>query len=874
MATTTPMMAQYQRLKKKYQDCLLFFRMGDFYEMFYEDATIAARILGITLTSRAHGKSAKVPLAGVPWHSADTYVARLIKAGYKVAICEQIEDASQAKGIVKRDVVQVVTPGTTVSDRVLSQERNNYLVAIDQRDGLTGLAVVDLSTGEFELQELEDSHLEGTLERLAPAEVLVPTGKEKAYRDLIARLLPAAAVSTMDDWRFAHDQAYQTLIGHFQTTSLKGFGCENLPLAVGAAGAALQYLKDNQRSALSHIRSLSTVSPSDYMILDATTVRNLEILRPLREGVKGATLGSVLHRVKTSMGARLLERWLRQPLLSRERIEERLDAVQDLVDDASVRRELGTSLKDIADLERLIGKVGCGRANARDLNALKDSLEIIPKIKKDLGESSAGLLKETRDRLSEMRPVVEIIGSSLVDDPPMALNDGGLIRDGYHQELDDLRQVSGEGKGWIARLQEEERQRTGIRSLKVGYNKVFGYYIEVTKPNLSKVPETFIRKQTLTSAERFITPELKEQEARVLGAEDRIKELEYKLFLEIREQVGAAAGEIQNNARLLSRLDVLISLAAVAVENDYCRPVVDEGEQIVIRQGRHPVVEKLIQGEEFVPNDTLLDNHSDQILIITGPNMAGKSTYLRQVGLIVLLAQMGSFVPAREARIGLVDRIFTRVGASDSLATGESTFLVEMNETANILHNATPRSLLLLDEIGRGTSTFDGLSIAWAVAEYIHNTSGLSAKTLFATHYHELTELALILPRVRNYNVAVKEWQDHVVFLRKIVEGGCDHSYGIQVARLAGLPAEVIDRAKEVLANLEEAELTPNKLPRLALGAHAPPMAGSSQLSLFTAGEHPVLETLRSTDVDRITPLEALSLLHRIKEQIEEREKE
>jgi len=874
MGTMTPMMAQYQSFKKKYQDCLLFFRMGDFYEMFYEDATIAARVLGITLTSRAHGQSAKVPLAGVPWHAADTYVARLIKAGYKVAICEQVEDASQAKGIVKRDVVQVVTPGTTVSDRIISQERNNFLVAIDERDGLTGLAVVDLSTGEFELQEMDDTQLEGALERLAPAEVLVPAGKEGSYRDLIGRLLPAAAVSTIDDWRFSHDQAYQILTNHFQTVSLKGFGCEDLTLAVGAAGAALQYLKDNQRSALSHIRSLSTVSPTDYMILDATTVRNLEILRPLREGLKGATLGSVLHRVKTSMGARLLERWLRQPLLNRKRIVERLDAVEDLVEDASLRRELGASLKDIADLERLVGKVGCGRANARDINALKDSLEIIPKIKKDLEGSSAGLLKETRKQLSEMRPVVEIIGSSLVDDPPMALNDGGLIRDGYHQELDDLRRISGEGKGWIARLQEGERQRTGIKSLKVGYNKVFGYYIEVTKPNLSKVPEFYIRKQTLANAERFITPELKEQEARVLGAEDRIKELEYQLFLEIREQVGAAAGEIQSNARLLARLDVVISLAAVAVENNYCRPEVDESEQIVIRQGRHPVVEKLIRGEEFVPNDTLLDNQSDQILIITGPNMAGKSTYLRQVGLIVLLAQMGSFVPAREARIGLVDRIFTRVGASDSLATGESTFLVEMNETANILHNATPRSLLLLDEIGRGTSTFDGLSIAWAVAEHIHNTPGLSARTLFATHYHELTELALILERVKNYNVAVKEWQDHVVFLRKIVEGGCDHSYGIQVARLAGLPAEVIARAKEVLANLEEAELTPNKIPRLALGAHAPPMAASSQLSLFTAREHPVLETLRNTDVDRITPLEALSLLNRIKEQIEEQEKE
>jgi len=868
MAHMTPMMAQYQSLKKKHQDCLLFFRMGDFYEMFYEDATIASRVLGITLTSRAHGKSAKVPLAGVPWHAADSYVARLIKAGYKVAICEQIENPSESKGIVKRDVVQVVTPGTTVSERILSQERNNYLLAIDIRNGLAGLAAVDLSTGEFELQEVERNQLEGELGRLAPAEVLVPSEGEHNYRELIGRIWPAATVSSIEDWRFSYDQAYQTLIGHFQTASLKGFGCDKMNTAVGAAGAALQYLKDNQRSALTHIRSLSTVSPKDYMMLDATTVRNLEILQPLREGLKGATLKSVLHRVRTSMGARLLERWLRKPLLDRKRIDERLDAVEGLVNDPALRRELMAALKEIADLERLVGRVGCGRANARDLNALKDSLEVIPKIKETLKTSSASLLKETREQLNEMLPVVETIGSSLVDDPPATLNDGGLIREGYHQKLDDLRRISGSGKEWIARLQEGERERTGVRSLKVGYNRVFGYYIEVTKANLSRVPEEYIRKQTLANAERFITPELKEQEARVLGAEDRIRELEYRLFLEIRDDVAAAAGEIQTNARLLARLDVLVSLSVVAVENGYRRPLVDEGEQIIIRQGRHPVVERLIQGEEFVPNDTVLDNQSDQILIITGPNMAGKSTYLRQVGLIVLLAQMGSFVPAGEAQIGVVDRIFTRVGASDSLATGESTFLVEMNETANILHNATPRSLLLLDEIGRGTSTFDGLSIAWAVAEYIHNTPGLSAKTLFATHYHELTELALILPRVKNYNVAVKEWQDHIVFLRKIVAGGCDHSYGIQVARLAGLPADVIARAKEVLANLEEAELTPNKIPRLAIGPHAPPMASSPQLSLFTAREHPALEILNSADVDRITPLEALNLLTRIKEQL------
>jgi DNA mismatch repair protein MutS len=521
-------------------------------------------------------------------------------------------------------------------------------------------------------------------------------------------------------------------------------------------------------------------------------------------------------------------------------------------------------LKRIADLERLIARVGCGRANARDMISLKQSLQVIPEIKRAMAHVISPMLVEIREGLSQMISVVREIDAALVEEPPLALNEGGLIKEGYHKELDQLRGISQEGKNWIARLQERERARTGIKSLKVGYNRVFGYYIEVTKPNLSLVPDDYLRKQTMTNAERFVTPDLKEQEAKILGAEDRIKDLEYKLFIELRTQVAQVAGEIQKNARLVALLDVLTSLATVAVENDYHRPVVEDSDRIVIVEGRHPVVERLIEGEEFVPNDTQMNTQSDQILIITGPNMAGKSTYLRQVGLIILLAQMGSFVPAKEATIGVVDRIFTRVGATDSLATGESTFLVEMNETANILHNATPRSLLLLDEIGRGTSTFDGLSIAWAVAEYIHNTLRISAKTLFATHYHELTELALILSRVKNYNVAVREWQDHIVFLRKIVEGGCDHSYGIQVARLAGLPKEVIERAKEVLANLENEELTPSQIPKLAIGPHAPPMASSPQMSLFAPQEHPVVEMIKKLELDQITPLEALNILHQL----------
>jgi DNA mismatch repair protein MutS len=869
MAELTPMMAQYNRLKRKYNNCILFFRMGDFYEMFNEDAQVASRILGITLTSRSHGKSSKVPLAGVPWHAADTYVAKLIKSGYKVAICEQVEDSSKAKGIVKREVVQVVTPGTIVSESLLSHDRNNYLLAIHTENETVGLAVVDLSTGEFELEELNGQMLADELQRLLPAEILIPYGREKDLESEINRLLPTATVTTVDDWRFSYDNAYETLIVHFQTASLKGFGCENLKVAVGAAGAALNYLKENQRASLSHINSLSTVNPSDYMFLDATTLRNLEILYPMREENKEATLISVLNRVETPMGARLLSKWLRKPLLDCSRINARLESVEELFKNALLRLELKETLKRIKDLERLIARVACGRSNARDMIGLRNYLQVIPDIKSVLEPCVSPMMRKIKDELKEMDWVVKKITAAIIDEPAMALNEGGIIKEGCNSDLDKLRIISRDGKNWIARLQEREKTKTGIKSLKVGFNRIYGYYIEITKANLSLVPENYQRKQTMTNAERFITPELKEQEAKILGAEDRINDLEYKLFIQVRAKVAEAAGKIRQNARLIAQLDLLTCLATVAVENNYCRPIVDDGDRLFIVDGRHPVVEKLMKGDEFIPNDTLMDSKNDQILLITGPNMAGKSTYLRQVGLIVLLAQMGSFVPAKKTRIGVVDRIFTRVGATDSLATGESTFLVEMNETANILHNATSRSLLLLDEIGRGTSTFDGLSIAWAVAEHIHNTPRISAKTLFATHYHELTELALILDRVKNYNVAVREWQDHIVFLRKIVEGGCDHSYGIQVARLAGLPKEVIERAKEVLANLEDAELTPNKIPKLAIGPHAPPMACSPQMSLFVSQDHPALEILRKTDIDQLTPLEALNILSQMKEKEE-----
>ncbi|HEX9652086.1 MAG TPA: DNA mismatch repair protein MutS [bacterium] len=865
---STPMMQQYLAIKARHQDAVLFFRMGDFYEMFFEDAKIASEVLGLTLTARAHGKSAEVPLAGFPHHALDTYLAKMIKAGYRVAICEQIEDPKLAKTVVKRDITEVVSPGTVLADDLLDSKRNNFLAAIYIKGDIAGLALADISTGEFTVLEVPKEQFTEEITRANPAELLL--SEEQAT--FVQNQLPKNEhyfVTQREQWIFNRDFGYETLTKHFGTLSLKGFGCEDLDAGVSAAGAAIYYLKEAQKGQLAQINQLQRQTSSEFMSLDSDTRRNLELVKSIRSGGTQGTLIGVIDKTRTPMGGRRLVQWMLRPLLDPARIKRRLDAVEELLTSANVLKEVRETFGRIGDLERYISKITTNRASARDLVAIKNSLKLIPEIKRVLTGAEALELREIVDRLDELSRLVVEIERAVVDDPPLAVTEGGIIKRGYHTELDDLRDVAFSGKDWIARLQREQRERTGISSLKVSYNKVFGYYIEVTRPNLSKVPDHYIRKQTLVNAERFITPELKAYEEKVLDAEEKIVALEYELFDGVRKQAAQHAPVIQRNAQLIAALDCFAGFAQLAIENKYVRPGIATSSAIVIEAGRHPVVEKLLPyGESFVTNDTMLDNHENQIIILTGPNMAGKSTYLRQVGLIVQLAQMGSFVPAKRAEIGVVDKLFTRVGASDNLAGGESTFLVEMNETANILNNATPRSLILLDEIGRGTSTFDGLSIAWAVAEYLHNVPKVAAKSIFATHYHELTELELILPRVKNYNVAVKEWGENVVFLRKIIEGGCDHSYGIQVAKLAGLPGPLIHRAREVLANLESQALTKNNIPKLALTSNGHDPQKTRQMTIFEEQEAALRSELADINLDEMTPIAALNKLHELKRKI------
>jgi DNA mismatch repair protein MutS len=863
---TTPLMEQYLAIKKKHQNAVLFFRMGDFYEMFYKDAKIAAEVLGITLTSRAHGKSADVPLAGFPHHALDIYLAKMIKAGYRVAVCEQLEDPKKAKTIVKRDVVEIVTPGTAVSDDLLETKRNNFLVAVYTKNDRWGVAQVDVSTGEFQVTQVDDDAIAEKIAHIDPAELLVADNQIKLIQEKLRSDL-RLVLSPRDEWTFLFDYAQDILLEHFNVLSLKGFGVEDLPLGIGSAGAILSYLKENQKHQLVHINNMSRFPESDYMIIDHTTRTNLELLKPLNREGKQGTLLNVLDHTHTPMGGRLLVQWLSYPLLIKNRIDERLDAVESFVRDSDLAKNVTESLKHAGDLERLMAKFSTGRANARDARAIAHTLQVVQSVKCLLEPTTTHFIQKLANECDPLEDLVEQIDSAIVDNPPLSINDGGVIKDGYHEELDELRKISFSGKDWIARLQTKERENTGIPSLKVNYNKVFGYYIEVTRPHLTKVPNHYIRKQTLVNAERFITQELKEYEEKILGAEEKIYALEYELFDELRHKILLFTQVLQKNARTLARVDCLSCLAHIAVENQYARPEITEDKVIHIKQGRHPVVEKLLPaGEQFVSNDCKLDNDLEQILVITGPNMAGKSTYLRQVGLVVIMAQMGCYVPAQFASIGVVDRVFTRVGASDNLAAGESTFLREMNETANILNNATSKSLIILDEIGRGTSTFDGLSIAWAVTEYLHNTTQVAAKTIFATHYHELTELELVLPRVKNYNVAVKEWGDHIVFLRKIVPGGCDHSYGIQVAKLAGLPVKVIERAKEILLNLENEALDENQTPRLAEHRKDEPLANQNQLSLFAELEKQLSKELKELDPNQLTPIQALQKLDELRQ--------
>jgi DNA mismatch repair protein MutS len=823
----TPMMAQYRRIKGGLPaDALLLFRLGDFYEMFFEDAKAGAQILNLALTAR-NG----VPMCGLPFHAANGYIGKILRAGRKVAICEQLEDARPGK-IVKREVTQILSPGTHFDERMLTAEKNNFLAAISPNGKMFGLAVVDLTTGEFLTTELEDeTALLAELERLRPAEIIFPSEKA-AVRDALRDSFKI--LNGYDDWTFAPETAVFTVRDHFKVASLDGFGLKDKIAAVGAAGGALHYLTQHLRRDVQNLTRISFYQRSDYLALDYTTLRHLEILEPLRhDAPRNSSLYGALNRTATPMGARLLRNWLSQPLATVEPIRQRQATVQTFIEDSIALDGFRTQLANVRDLERTIGRLSSGSGNARDLVALRIALEQIPNLKRTLSnlngaKSPSSLIKEDRNlsarslieslnaQISELPSLVETISRAIVDEPPLAIKEGGMIRDGFDAPLDELREAMRGGKDWIAKLQQQEIEKTGISSLKVRFNSVFGYYIEVTKANLDKVPAHYIRKQTIANGERFITPELKEMEGKILGAEERALKLEYELFQRVRETVLGSLKEIQQTAGALAQLDVLASFAETARLNVYCRPQISDEGVLRIRDGRHPVLEGNLNEERFVPNDTALGSGKadaapsedfPQIALITGPNMAGKSTYIRQVALITLLAHTGSFVPAAEARIDLVDRIFTRIGASDDLARGQSTFMVEMTETANILNNATPRSLIVLDEIGRGTSTFDGLSLAWSIVEHLHHQVG--AKTLFATHYHELTELAMRLPRLKNFNVAVREWRDQIVFLRKIVAGGTDKSYGIQVARLAGIPKPVLERAKEILRNLEESELTP-----------------------------------------------------------------
>lgn len=817
MKTTslTPAMRQYMEMKKDAPaDAILLFRMGDFYELFFEDAKKAAPIMDVVLTARGG-----VPMCGVPHHAHRGYVARLLEHGLKVAVAEQIEDPREAKGIVKRAVTHVVTPGTVLDDQVLSAGRSNFLTAVHPgRNRQFGLAMLDVSTGDFRVTEINGVNaLENELHRLQPAECLVP---ESTHRDWETNGLPDAPAklvwTPVEDWLFDGEMALDTLCRHFDVASLDGFGCRDLRDAVAAAGAVFAYAQGNLRQDAAHITGIRVDRNDSYMVLDRISQRNLELIEPIFADARGATLFGVLNRTITPMGSRMLREWCLRPLMDCGAIGRRLDAVAAFLQDPLLLTELRETLAAVRDLERVIVRLTVGSANARDLGTLQQGLAAVPDLRALLGGLDPVLIAELSDQMAELPELAGLIASAIVDAPPIAITDGGLIRDGYDEKLDDLRRAATDGKNWIAALQADEQERTGIRSLKVRFNKVFGYYIEVTKANLEAVPETYIRKQTLVNAERFITPELKELEDKVLGAEEKSTALEYELFQDIRARCVEQTSLVQRTARAVAAVDVLASLAETAAENGYTRPELTEEPVLDIHDGRHPVLDHLMRQERFVPNDTALDVADGQIAIITGPNMAGKSTYIRQVALLVLLAQMGSFVPARSAKIGIADRIFTRVGAADDIARGQSTFMVEMVETANILNNATARSLIVLDEIGRGTSTFDGLSLAWAVAEFLHDNADIKARTLFATHYHELTELALTKTNVRNFNVAVREWGDKVIFLRQIVPGAADQSYGIHVARLAGLPKPVIDRAKEVLTNLEGNAITETGKPKLA----------------------------------------------------------
>ena len=877
----TPMMKQYMQTKEEYKDCILFYRLGDFYEMFFDDALTASKELEITLTGKNCGLEERAPMCGIPYHAVDSYLNRLVSKGYKVAICEQVEDPKTAKGIVKREVIRVVTPGTNLDTQGLDETKNNYIMCIVYMADRYGLSVADVTTGEYLVTELDSqTKLMDELYKFMPSEIVC---NEAFYMsgldldDLKNRL--HMAIYSLEAWYYDDALCRETLQEHFKVASLEGIGLSDCECGMIASGALLKYLEETQKNSLSHMSRLTRYATGNYMVLDSATRRNLELVETLREKQKRGSLLWVLDKTKTAMGARTLRKYVEQPLIDKESIVKRLDAVAELKDNAICREEIREYLNPVYDLERLVGKITYQSANPRDLIAFQSSLSMLPSVKCILKDMESDLLKEIYEELDPLEELCDLVGRAIQEEPPLAMKEGGIIKDGYNEEVDRLRKAKSEGKNWLADLETKEREKTGIKNLRIRYNKVFGYYLEVTNSFKDLVPDYYTRKQTLANAERYIIPELKELEDTILGAEDKLCALEYELYCEVRNTIAAELTRIQRTAKAVAKLDVIASLALVAERNNYVRPKINEKGVIDIRDGRHPVVEKMIPNDMFIANDTYLDDKKQRISIITGPNMAGKSTYMRQAALIVLMAQIGSFVPASSANIGLVDRIFTRVGASDDLASGQSTFMVEMNEVANILRNATSKSLLILDEIGRGTSTFDGLSIAWAVVEYISNSKLLGAKTLFATHYHELTELEGKISNVNNYCIAVKEKGDDIVFLRKIVKGGADKSYGIQVAKLAGVPDPVINRAKEIVEELVTADIT-GKVKDIAVqGSETKKKTQKkldevdlTQFSLFdTVKDDDVLNELKELDISHMTPMDAMNKLYQLQNKLRNR---
>lgn len=881
MAELTPMMQKYLETKEEYKDCILFYRLGDFYEMFFEDAKVVSKELELTLTGKSCGLEERAPMCGVPYHAVEGYLNRLVSRGYKVAICEQVEDPKTAKGLVKREVVRIVTPGTNTDYQALDETKNNYIMCIVYIADRYGLSIADVSTGDYSVTELENAdQLRDEIYKYEPSEIICNEAFYMSGMDMDSlKERMGIAISSLDAWYFDDALCKGKLTDHFHTANLSGLGLGDYDCGVISAGALLQYLYETQKNALNHLTHITPYATGKYMLLDSSTRRNLELCETLREKQKRGSLLWVLDKTRTAMGARMLRKYIEQPLIDKDEILKRQDAVEELVDAAFSREELREYLNSVYDLERLITRITYQSANPRDLTAFANSLAMLPSIRYILQDFHSPLLQTICEELDPLEDLCRLLKDAIIEEPPLAMKEGGIIRDGYHPEVDRLRKAKTDGKTWLSELEQTEREKTGIKNLRIKFNKVFGYYLEVTNSYKDLVPDYYTRKQTLTNAERYITPELKELEDTILGAEDRLYSLEYELYSAVRDTIGGEVERIQKTAHAVAKLDAFASMAMVAERNHYIRPQMNDSGVIDIKEGRHPVVERMIPNDMFIPNDTYVDDRKKRISIITGPNMAGKSTYMRQSALIVLMAQIGSFVPAASANIGLVDRIFTRVGASDDLASGQSTFMVEMTEVANILRNATSKSLLILDEIGRGTSTFDGLSIAWAVVEYISDRKLLGAKTLFATHYHELTELEGKIDNVNNYCIAVKENGDDIVFLRKIVKGGADKSYGIQVAKLAGVPDVVIERAKEIVEELSEEDITtrvseietkPQKSKKVRQKKYDE--VDVAQFSLFdTVKDDDVVRELEELDVSNMTPMDALNTLYRLQNKLKNR---